>query len=376
MNGSFNPSMFKSILQWNLNSFRKKQPRLEYIMGESNIEILALQETKNPINKEIKIRGYNIYKKDRNAMGGGVLLAIHKNIPSTEFTINTQLEVVVCTVLFKNQNINICSMYLPEHTHINIQMLDNLLGSIPDPKIVLGDLNAKHISWGSPINCARGKMITDCFLQNNLIILNTGIPTRYDKFTNQYSHIDVTACSLSLSSQLDWSVMDSTYTSDHFPISINFNFEQQYTTKSIKYKTEKADWPSYKINITLPNTFTNADLDLAKIVKTIIDVAKDYVPQSNPITNTKYSVMWWNDDCKVALDNSKKQFRKLKGNYNSENMRECNRLEELASLEILEAKRNSWQKYLGKVTNYTTFTEVWNVIRSLSGKKTSPKKYY
>ena len=73
MIGSFNPSI-KSLLQWNLNSFRKKLPRLEYIMGESNIEIIALQETKNPTNKEIKIRGYNIYKKDRNAMGGGYSL--------------------------------------------------------------------------------------------------------------------------------------------------------------------------------------------------------------------------------------------------------------------------------------------------------------
>ena len=95
-------------------------------MGESNIEIIALQETKNPTNKEIKIRGYYIYKKDRNAIGGGVLLAIHKNIPSIEFPLNTQLEIVVCTILFKNQNINICNMYLPDHTHINMQILDNL----------------------------------------------------------------------------------------------------------------------------------------------------------------------------------------------------------------------------------------------------------
>ena len=88
----------KSILEWNLNSIKVKVPRLDNLLSTENVSILALQETKNPTNKPIKIRGYNIYQKYRNARGGGVLLAVHKNIPSTPLVVNMQLEVVACTV--------------------------------------------------------------------------------------------------------------------------------------------------------------------------------------------------------------------------------------------------------------------------------------
>ena len=41
----------------------------------------------------------------------------------------------------------------------------------------------------------------------------------------------------------------------------------------------------------------------------------------------------------------------------------------------LRCEEKQLANYLGKVTNYNTFTEVWNAIISLSsGKKTSPKK--
>ena len=89
-----------SILQWNIDCIKTKFPRLEELLSTENVGIIALQETKNPPHKEIKIRGYNVYKKDRNIDGGGVLLAIHKNIPSTPLIVNTNLEVIACTVYF------------------------------------------------------------------------------------------------------------------------------------------------------------------------------------------------------------------------------------------------------------------------------------
>ena len=54
----------KSIIQWNLNSLKAKFPRLENLLSSENVGIIALQETKNPADKPIKIRGFNIYQKD------------------------------------------------------------------------------------------------------------------------------------------------------------------------------------------------------------------------------------------------------------------------------------------------------------------------
>ena len=83
-----------SLLQWNVNSIKRKFPRLETLLKSENVGILALQETKNKTDNVIRIRGYNVYKKDRNVHGGGVLLAVHKNIPSSPIILNTNLEII------------------------------------------------------------------------------------------------------------------------------------------------------------------------------------------------------------------------------------------------------------------------------------------
>ena len=198
--------MLNNILQWNINSLKSKFSKLETILKDNNIQVFALQKTKNPTGKQIKIRGYNIYAKDRDAHGGGVLVAVHKNIPSTQLHIDTNLELVASTVHFKNYHINICSFYLPDHTQITFENLNDIFNKIPNPKIILGDVNAKHVSWGAAYDCPRGKIITDCILDNNLVILNDGSPTRYDIRRNIYSHIDISCCSLALADKLDWAV--------------------------------------------------------------------------------------------------------------------------------------------------------------------------
>ena len=135
----------------------------------------------------------------------------------------------MCTIFFNNQNLNICSLYLPDHTQITLENFNALLNKIPNPKIILGDFNAKHTSWGATINDTRGNIITNCLLTNDLMVLNGGSPTRYEARRDLYSHIDVSCCSISLSDKLNWNVLDSTHNSDHFPITIKFNFDMHYT---------------------------------------------------------------------------------------------------------------------------------------------------
>ena len=100
-----------------------------------------------------------------------MLLAIHKNIPSSRLNIVTNLEVVGCTIYYHNETINICNIYLPDHGIVDADILNNLLNSIPNPKIILGDINAKHPAWGSPVTCPRGRLIMDTILDHELIIL-------------------------------------------------------------------------------------------------------------------------------------------------------------------------------------------------------------
>ena len=114
----------KGILQWNINCLRTKFQRLETIINKTNAEVIALQEIKHPVGRPIKIRGYTLYHKIRDVRGGGVLLAVHSNIPSSPITLVTPLEAVACTIHYKNRKLNICNIYFPEQAQIDIETLD------------------------------------------------------------------------------------------------------------------------------------------------------------------------------------------------------------------------------------------------------------
>ena len=125
--------MCRSILQWNINCLRTKFPRLEELLSTENVGIIALQETKNSPNREIKIRGFNVYKKDRNVRGGGVLLAVHRNIPSTPLAINSPLEIVACSVHFDSYKLTSILFYCLKQLvllFLNSRQISNI-SSIP-----------------------------------------------------------------------------------------------------------------------------------------------------------------------------------------------------------------------------------------------------
>ena len=217
-------------------------------------------------------------------------------------------------------------------------------------------------------------LLSDCFVDSDLFLLNDGSPTRYDKFHNTYSHIDLTFCSLSLAEKLDWAVKESLYNSDHFPITVKYAFNQMYVNNFIRYKMAEANWARFAQNIKLPNIFTNVNDDCNTIVDNILEVSSQCIPKKNPVINTKYRVIWWRDSCKVALYNARKQFRILQRNHTVQNIVEYNRLEAAATLEIKEAKHTSWISFLQKVSYDTSLTEVWGVIRALSGKHAQQSK--
>ena len=160
------------IAQLNINSLRYKFDSLVEILP-SNIDILLISETKIDSSfptAQFKI-GYTTHRLDRNSNGGGILLYVRKDIPST--LLNTELLIegfcikinirkkkwlLVCTY---NQNKNLISNYLKETG----ENLDNY-SSKYDNFILLGDLNSEPTESAVRDFC----QIYDC---KNLIKDNT-----------------------------------------------------------------------------------------------------------------------------------------------------------------------------------------------------------
>ena len=119
-------------------------------------------------------RGFNLYSYCRQMAGGGwVCLAISNSIPFTPIDLNTNLEAVACKVYFNNFTLHICNVYFNDEADITNNSLNNLINNIPFPKLILGDFNGHHPSWGSPDSNLRGDVIYDTFLKFAVIACGT-----------------------------------------------------------------------------------------------------------------------------------------------------------------------------------------------------------
>ena len=79
------------IAQLNINSLRNKFDSLVETL-HSNVDIILISETKIDSSfptAQFKIEGYTTHRLDRNSNGGGILLYVREEIPST--LLNTEL---------------------------------------------------------------------------------------------------------------------------------------------------------------------------------------------------------------------------------------------------------------------------------------------
>ena len=112
------------IAQLNINSLRNKIDSLVQIL-HNNLDILLISETKIDSSfptAQFQTEGYTTYRLDRNTNGGGILLYIREDIPSTllnsdmsiesfsiEINITKKKWLLVCTY---NPNKNFISNHL------------------------------------------------------------------------------------------------------------------------------------------------------------------------------------------------------------------------------------------------------------------------
>lgn len=204
--------------------------------------------------------------------------------------------------------------------------------------------------------------------------MNDGSPTRFDKYSNRYSHIDITLVDTRISSKFTWKVNSDRLISDHFPITLDCDVHDIYTSKPKKWIVDKAKWKEFSSDLHLPERFLNADLDCENITEAMLVSGKSNIPMTRESINHLFSNSWWTPECKTASDEAKDQFTRVKRNCTTDNVNIYNELEAISNRVLLEAKRQSWREYIGTITRTTKIKEIWNKIRSLDGKYSSQGK--
>jgi hypothetical protein len=134
-----------------------------------------------------------------------------------------------------------------------------------------------------------GNRILEIIDHNNFCILNNGQSTRRTAPNEGISAPDLTICTPSLASSLNWSTLNSSYGSDHFPVIVTFPYmihKKSFSNRQprLKYKLEKVNWNLYrdevhkKIALIPPLTESNV-LDCSdKFTRILTDKANEMFP--------------------------------------------------------------------------------------------------
>ena len=138
------------VAQININSLRNKFDFLVPIFYNS-IDILLMTETKiddSFPNAQFYIAGYTIYRRDRNVNGGGLLLYVREDIPSSILIIDPIYESLFIEINVRKKKWVIGCTYNPKHNLIESHLeqvgkhLDSYLTTY-DNFLIIGDMNAE-----------------------------------------------------------------------------------------------------------------------------------------------------------------------------------------------------------------------------------------
>lgn len=140
-----------SIAHLNINGLSNKIHDIYYILTSEHIHVLALSETHldpRTENTELYIRGYRLYRRDRDSQGGGVALYVQNQIPSykRDDLSLLEIEIIWVEIQLPGKPILVGSCYRPPH--VKDQYLEKIRKKIIEKQgnknidiVLLGDFN-------------------------------------------------------------------------------------------------------------------------------------------------------------------------------------------------------------------------------------------
>lgn len=371
----------KKLVQWNICGLRGKTAELQLLCNEHKPKIIALQETlfnKRKYFDTLNRKQYDWYLKGRlNGSRGGVAIAIDKAIPHKHLPIKSLLQSVACRTIGKAAT-TYASVYVPPTKFKPKKLkeeLTKLIKQLPEPFVLMGDLNAHSTDWGSYKTTSCGRAVQEVIDELDLQLLNNGNSTKISHNSIKLSAIDLTIASQNTEIQ-KWETDKDCRSSDHFPIIIT---EESQTTEYNNKPTwdhRHADWEKFQsiLKSSVQDDDTNT---IESITEDIHAAARASIPRSMMRKSRK--VPWWNKEVEKCVKARRAALRKFK-KHKSHDKRKKILHKQLkiannkAESTMKKAKQESWEHFLSTINDEVTETrELWNKIHALSGKSKKNK---
>jgi len=372
-----------TFIQWNINGFYNRSVDINRIVYNFQPLILCFQETNLKDTHTAHIKNYSAFFKNRsvaNRASGGVATFVSNSLESENIPIISDLEVVATLVKFQKHLCIICNIYIPDSKKFTKQNLIDIIRQLPKPFLLLGDFNSRNVSWGCSHTDDRGKMVEELLDDENLFLLNNNEPTRHNIANGTFSAIDLSITNLNSASLLEWQVLTSYNSSDHWPIGIQFLDHSPPSQLSTHWNLQNPNWELYSelIEHDLSNNpidFNCCDnqVEIDSIVKLftdiIIEAANKSIGLKTNLSSRKKNVPWWNKDCHEAILNFKKKLNRYKKTKSCQDHILLKNARARSRFITKNSKTLSWQEFTSSINQKTSPKIIWNKINSLKGNK-------
>ncbi|XP_022828405.1 uncharacterized protein LOC111357833 [Spodoptera litura] len=374
------PAVKKSYAEWNVRSTLPRKSDLLHLINKFKPTICGIAETWLRPNINFRVPCFSVVRHDRSDGYGGCALLVSNKVPFSQIPlpfVGDDINVVAV----KAEDINIFMFYIA-HPHINhLAIIKNLLMSVSGPLLVMGDFNCHHFRWGSDTCDNIGTELVEMLDELNLCAINDGSPTRRSAFGQRSSCVDLTFCSANMASMLNWSCLNMTYGSDHYPIIIK-NPSKSTPDKSLppllKYRLEKADWDLYSklldlriSSLPLINT-ENALECFSKFSELISSTAEDCFPLKNTPKGKIPSPPWWDSECTAMIRARNEAEKAYNRDMNLENLFNFKRMLARSRKLFKKKKKQGWQRFCTSLSPSTPVAAVWQRVKSFRNSMKPP----
>lgn len=261
---------------------------------------------------------------------------------------------VKCTL--SNTDVYFINCYVPPSESLQsfLITLEPFIRRCNDGHLLLvGDFNAKHLTWGGTTEDDRGDLLLEFIISNSLHVINDPLCEPTFETSNGCSWIDLVITSLSLLPfTQNWKVLPEVSCSDHKYITFTLFDSINLTGKKLTNRSRLKLYEFIKEDSWFEVSMADSALS-PEIVKIALGVfySKWSTWQCRLARNVKVSAKrnpWWNDQLFVM----RKKLRALRRRYQQchNQLREVYKHDYYSFLqryqnEILEAKKLSWRKF-------------------------------
>jgi len=356
-----------------MNGYINNYHELQLLINDTNPDVICLQETH--VNANLtniaypkQFIGYFYNFSSNTYAKQGVSILVRKDIPHKPIPINSN----TCSLgieILAHPKICIFNTYIPPSHLVAANEILKIIDLSSKPILYVGDFNAWSPLWGSSSHNSRGFQIEEVINKSTLTLLNDGSAT-YHSTHNSFTAIDLTLVSASLFPFCKWSVNDSLYGNDHYPLKTKV----QFRTNPInippfsKFKIDKANWDLYrakcKDNFNFPATY-DLNLFAAKIIKGIKVSANFAIPQTKPSLNPR-NVPWWSK----TLQDLRQQKQSLWHAYKqtrSTALISYRKSNALFKYNSKKAKREFFERFTSNITPLSSTKKTWSDLNRLIG---------